>query len=203
MKNHKYLNLLIIYSMTLSACALGPEKRDAPTVFDLGPQRSYSANPHAIAATFLIPPVSASPWLDHTGIQYRLLYQNAGRPDVYGQNRWAMTPAQLLTERLRARFAGAARGVVTAQDGAKADYTLRVELEDFSQSFDSTQSSKATVRLRASLIDVNTRVLHVQRGFSAERPAAPNAPGAVQALTVATEAVVEELVAWAAQNLRK
>lgn len=203
MINYKYLFLLCIFFIGLGGCALGPDKRDPPTVFDLGPHRSYSANPHAIAAIFLIPPVSASPWLDHTGIQYRLLYQDAGRPDVYGQNRWTMTPAQLLTVRLRARFAGAARGVVTAQDGAKADYTLRVELEDFSQSFDSAQSSKGTVRLRASLIDVNTRVLHVQRGFSAERPAAPSAPGAVQALTAATEAVVEELVAWAAQNIRK
>ena len=201
MNNYKCLILLVIFCSWLSAC-LGPEKRDTPSLFDLGPQRSlatYSANlPYAVDATLLIPSVSASPWLDNTGIQYRLFYQDISRPDVYAQNRWVMTPAQMLTERLRARFAGAARGVVSVQDGVKADYALVVELEDFSQSFAAAQSSKATVRLRASLIDLTTRALLAQKRFSAEQPAAPNAPGAAQSLAAASDAVIEELVAWAA-----
>ena len=109
----------------------------------------------------------------------------------------------MLTERVRARFAGASRGVVTAQDGAKADYALRIELEDFSQQFESAQASKGAARLRASLIDQNTRALHAQRTFSAERPAAPNAAGAAQALAAASDAVIEELVAWAVQNIKQ
>jgi cholesterol transport system auxiliary component len=193
------LFLLSILCVHGGGCALlNPEKRDPPVMFDLGPARAYSANPHAIDATFLIPPVSASPWLDNTGILYRLAYQDASRPDAYAQNRWVMTPALLLTERLRARFAGASRGVLTAQDGAKADYALRIELEDFSQTFDAAQSSKASVRLRASLIDLATRALHAQKSFSMERPAAPNAPGAAQSLAAASDAVVEDLVAWSA-----
>ncbi len=59
------------------------------------------------------------------------------------------------------------------------------------------------MRLRASLIDLNTRALHAQRTFNVERPAAPNAPGAAQSLAAASDAVVEELVAWAAQSLKK
>ena len=207
MNKCKYLFLLTIFSM-LSACALGPEKRDAPAVFDLGPQRAQSTQAAAkpvINATLLIPPVAASPWLDNANIQYRLIYQDASRPDAYAQNRWAMSPALMLTERVRvrARFAGASRGVVTAQDGAKADYALRIELEDFSQQFESAQASKGAARLRASLIDQNTRALHGQRTFSAERPAAPNAPGAAQALAAASDAVIEELVAWAVQNIKQ
>jgi cholesterol transport system auxiliary component len=202
MKIHKYLFLLSIFFL-LSACALGPEKRDAPAVFDLGPQRAQSAAKPVINATLLIPPVAASPLLDNANIQYRLIYQNASQPDAYAQNRWAMSPALMLTERVRARFAAASRGVVTAQDGARADYTLRIDLEDFSQQFESAQASKATARLRASLIDQNTRALHAQRSFSAERPAAPNAPGAAQALAGASDALVEELVAWAVQNIKK
>lgn len=177
-----------------------PDKREAPALFDLGPQRVYSANPHVADATFMIPLVSAGTWLDNTGIQYRLTYQDASRAEVYAQNRWVAVPAQLLTERVRARFAAASRGVVTVQDGARADYALRIELEDFSQSFESAQSSKVSVRLRASLIDVTTRQLHAQRSFNAERPAAPNAPGAAQALAAASDAVVEALFAWAAQG---
>ena len=205
MKKSKYLFLLTIFSM-LGACALGPEKRDAPAVFDLGPQRAQSAQAATkpvINATLQIPPVAASPWLDNANIQYRLIYQDASRPDAYAQNRWAMSPALILTERVRARFAGASRGVVTAQDGAKADYALRIELEDFSQQFESAQASKGAARLRASLIDQNTRALHAQRTFSAERPAAPNAAGAAQALAAASDAVIEELVAWAVQNIKQ
>ena len=203
MCNFKYLFLLIFFPALFAACALGPEKRDAPTVFDLGPHRIAAATAPTINATLLIPPVAASPGLDTPNIQYRLTYKDASRPDAYAQNRWAMSPALLLTERLRARFATASRGVVSVQDGAIADYALRIELEDFSQSFDDAQASKVTARLRASLINLNTRALHAQRTFSVERPAAPNAPGAAQALAAAGDAVIEELVVWAAQNLKK
>ena len=203
MKNRNYLFLLIIFLSSLASCALGPEKRDALAVFDLGPQRAQQAAKPAINATLLIPPVAASAWLDNTNISYRLMYQSTSRPDAYAQNRWAMSPALMLTERVRARFANASRGVVTAQDGAKADYTLRIDLEDFSQQFDSAQSSKTTARLRASLIDQNSRALHAQRTFSAERAAAPNAAGAVQSLAEAGDALIEELVIWAAQHIKK
>ena len=199
----KHLILLFIFSFCLSACTLLPEKRDLPATFDLGPQRSVATAPAEIAASLLIPPVSANAWLDNTGMQYRLVYQNATRPDAYTQSRWVMTPALLLTDRLRARFAGASRGVVTVPDGAKADYALRIELEDFSQSFDTAQSSKVTVRLRASLIDLNTRALQAQKTFATERPAEPNAPGAAQALAVASDVLIDALLAWAAQTLKK
>lgn len=202
MNNRKYFFLLIILSV-ISGCSLGPEKRDPPAVFDLGLPRSVPAAPRVSSATWLIPAVSASPWLDSQNIVYLLNYRDAGRAEAYAQNRWAMSPALLLTERIRGRFAGATRGVVTTQDGAKADVSLRIELDDFSQSFDAADSSKVTVRLRASLIDLNTRELHEQRTFSVERPAAPNAPGAAQALAVASDAVVEELVTWAAQSLKR
>ncbi len=202
MNKHKYLFLLIFLS-TVSGCSLGPEKRDPPAVFDLGPPRHAPAAPRVSNATWLIPAVSASPWLDSHNIVYRLNYRDAGRAEAYAQNRWAMSPALLLTERIRGRFAEVTRGVVTTQDGAKADVSLRVELDDFSQSFDAANSSKVTVRLRASLIGLDTRALLAQRTFSVERPAAPNAPGAAQALAAASDAIVEELVAWATRSPAK
>lgn len=201
----KHLFLLIFLSVmsVVAGCAIGLEKRDPPTVFDLGPQRTHAASPPAIQATLLIPAVSASPWLDSPSILYRLVYRDDARPEAYAQNRWAMPPALLLTERLRGRFAAASRGVVSVQDGARADYALRIELEDFSQLFDAAESSKTNVRVRASLIDLTTRALHAQKSFSVERPAAPNAPGAARSLAGASDAVVEELLVWAAQSLKK
>lgn len=201
-KYYKHLFLLIIV-LASSGCALGPEKRDPPAGFDLGPPPAFTAAAPSINATLLIPTVSASPWLDTPNILYRLAYRDAGRPEAYAQHRWVMSPALLLSERLRGRFAAATRGVVNTQDGARADYSLRIELEDFSQSFDAAQSSHANVRLRATLIDLNTRALHAQKSFSVARPAAPNAPGAARSLAAAGDAVVEELVTWAAQSLKK
>lgn len=202
MNYFRVLFLFAFFSATFG-CAIGPEKRDPPAVFDLGPQRIYPASTPIINTTLLIPAVSASPWLDSPNIIYRLTYRDAGRPEAYAQHRWAMSPALLITERLRGRFAAASRGVVGTQDGARADYSLRIELEDFSQSFDAAESSTANVRLRASLIDLNTRALHAQKSFRVERLAAPNAPGAAQSLATASDAVVEELVAWAVQSLKK
>lgn len=196
--------LIIFNFFWMGGCAaLAPEKREPAAIFDLGAQRVFSANPHALEVVFLIPAVNASAWLDNSTIQYRLAYQDATRTNAYAQNRWAMTPAQMLTERLRARFAAASRGVVALGDGAKADVALRVELEDFSQSFDAAQSSTAVVRVRASLIDLATRTLLAQQSVSAQRPAAPNAPGAAQALAAASDAVIEDLFSWAAQRLKK
>ncbi len=203
MNKSNYLILLSFLLSVFSGCAIGPEKRDAPAAFDLGPQRTQPAGAPSVNATLLIPPVAAGPWLDNANIQYRLTYQDASRPDAYAQNRWTTSPALLLTERVRARFAAASRGVVSVQDGAKADYALRLDLEDFSQQFSSAQASTATVRLRASLIDQNTRALHAQRTFSAERAAAPHAPGAAQSLATASDALIEELVTWAAERIKK
>lgn len=202
MSKRNLLFLFVFLPTLITACALGPEKRDAPAAFDLGPQRLSMAAAHSINATLLIPPVTASPWLDSPNMQYRLNYQDPSRPDAYAQNRWTMSPALLLTERLRARFAVASRGVVGIQDGAIAGYALRIELEDFSQSFDDAKSSKVTTRLRASLINQSTRALHAQRTFSTERPAAPSAPGAAQALAVASDAVIEVLVMWPGQSIK-
>ena len=198
MKHHFIGGLLLI----LAGCTLGPEKREPPTVFDFGPPRAVTTAATAINATVLISPVTANHWLDTPSIHYRMAQRDASRTDAYAQNHWTQSPAVLLTERLRARMAGVTRGVVAPLDGAKADYALRVELEDFSQTFSDAQSSKVTARLRATLIDMNTRALRAQKTFVSERPAAPNAAGAAQALGAAADAVVDDIATWAQQQLK-
>lgn len=197
-------NYLFLFGFlsALAGCSLGPEKREAPTVFDLGPPAAERATPTRINATLLVAPIAASPWLDTPHIYYRMTFRDAGRPDAYSQSRWTQSPATLLTERLRARLAAVSRGVVTPQDGAKADAVLRLELEDFSQHYSGPQASTGNVRLRATLLDANTRVLRAQRTFTVERPAEPNAPGAVRALAAATDSVMDELTAWMLNTLK-
>lgn len=188
----------------LAGCALGPQMKEQPASYDFGPPRSHDATNPGITATLMLPEVTAPAWLDGQGIVYRLSYENAARPQAYAQSRWAAPPAALLTQRLRGRFAAAsASGIVTGSDGARADYALRVELEDFSQSFDAPNASRVAVRARATLVNIASRTLIAQRVFTVERPApSPDARGAVTALSAASDDIVEGLLEWTGDRLK-
>ncbi|MBI2295363.1 MAG: membrane integrity-associated transporter subunit PqiC, partial [Betaproteobacteria bacterium] len=98
--------------------------------------------------------------------------------------------------------AAAARGVVSGSDGARADYALRIELEDFSQSFSAPSASRVAVRARASLVNLADRTLVAQRVFSVERAApTPDARGAVTALSEASDDILERVLEWTADRL--
>ena len=184
----------------LNGCAIGPQQREAAVSYDLGPQTVPAAAP-ASRPTLLVPDASAPAWLDSTGIVYRLNYLDTARPQVYSQSRWVDAPPALLTQRIRTRFA--ANGpVVSGRDGARADYALQVEIEDFSQIFDTADSSRVSIRLRVSLVNLSSRALQAQRSFSASQPAEPDAKGAVRAFARATDALLEDIVEWSKSNLK-
>ncbi|HEY0338223.1 MAG TPA: ABC-type transport auxiliary lipoprotein family protein [Burkholderiales bacterium] len=191
-----------VLAAMLVACAFERPSAVTPTSYDLGPPPVYPKSKPAISGTVLIPPVRAPAWLDDTDIVYRLLYEDSSRPQPYTMSRWAAEPASLLTDRLRTRVAAASHGVITPGYSASSDYTLRVELDDFSQRFIGPESSRGTLRARASLLSTRDRKLLAQREFDVDRESAPNAPGAVKALSEATDAFLEDLVKWAAQNAR-
>ena len=93
-------------------------------------------------------------------------------------------------------------GVVNVAEGTRTDYALRIELEEFTQVFDTADRSRAIVKFRASLIDRRTRSLMSQRNFITEQPAATaDAPGAVHALTDASDHAVDTLIDWLAEEL--
>ena len=192
-----------LLALLLAACSLGPTVKDVPAIYDLGSPRNYAANQPRIGAGFLVPNVAAPGWLDTPGIVYRLNYQDAARQQTYAGSRWAGAPASLLTQRLRGRLAAASDGgVIGVADGARADYTLRVELEEFSQVFDTADSSRAVIVARASVVNVARRTLHAQKSFTVERMAASaNAEGGVRALAAAGDELIEAIVAWIAASL--
>ena len=87
-------------------------------------------------------------------------------------------------------------------DGVRAGHMLRLELEEFSQVFDTPDKSRAVLRLRASLI--RQRGVVAQQGFNIEHAAdTPNAAGGVRALIAASDAASEELIDWLALRLKK
>jgi cholesterol transport system auxiliary component len=79
---------------------------------------------------------------------------------------------------------------------------LRLELEEFSQLFDTPEASSGVLRLRATLTQrgASGEALLAQRSFIA-RQSAPtaDASGGVHALTVATDQVAQDIEAWLGQ----
>ncbi|HKU69838.1 MAG TPA: ABC-type transport auxiliary lipoprotein family protein [Burkholderiales bacterium] len=194
--------VLALAAIALAGCALGSQGPQADS-YDLGPVPARPATAGATRPVLMVPEVAAPAWLDGQGIVYRLSYENDSRPQAYANSRWVAPPASLLTQRLRGRFA-ANTGVVSGVDGTRADYVLRVDLEDFSQSFTSASASNVALRARASLVRLPDRVLVAQRAFSVER-AAPTADarGAVTALGAASSEMIESLADWVGQQVRK
>jgi len=194
---------IILTAGALTACSIGSQK-EQPATYDLGVPRNHPVSGSGMTAIMVLPDISAPEWLNGNGIVYRLNYENASRPQAYALSRWTAAPSALLTQRVRSRFAAAAaNGIVTTPDGVRADYLLRVDLEDFSQSFDAPNSSRVALRARASLINLANRTLVAQRVFAVEHAApTPDAPGAVQALSTASEEFVESLLNWTDERLK-
>ncbi len=204
MKRAPWTVLLAAAALLLAGCTINAPQRTAPAIYDLGEPSAgrVSARAVPISAILLIPPVGAPPWLESTGITYRLAYESPRRLHAYSGSRWAATPATLLTEELRSRFTGVASGVVSAVDGTQAEYVLRVYLEDYTQTFEAADRARVTVRARATLVEAAARRVVAQHTFDIGREAAPDAAGAASALAGTTDELVENLLDWVAQNLK-
>ncbi len=198
---------MVLFScLVLGGCTL-LEKPIRPAVYDFGPgvlaaPAQNSATPLAAVA---LAEVEAANALDSTAVLYRLGYADVQQLLPYSQARWSMTPAQLVRQRLRETL-GQRRMVLSPGDGqvggAASALVLRVELDEFSQLFDTPAHSVALIRLRATVVQGSAAgdKLLGQRSFVVQRPApSADAPGAVRALTSAATAVVEEIEQWLTQ----
>ncbi len=217
---HSLSALLLFLSSTwlLTACGVLPDKPRPATSYDFGP--GFGVPTVLISASEVSPERPASPApglpalvllevestaaLDSNALLYRLAYADAQALHPYAQARWSMPPAQLLRQQVRTQL-GAIRPLLLAGEsvvGAAAPWNLRLELEEFSQVFETASASSGLVRLRASVTQSSAQGERLlgQRGFSVQRPApSPDAPGGVRALSAATQGAVTELAAWLAQ----
>ncbi|MGH8719554.1 MAG: ABC-type transport auxiliary lipoprotein family protein [Burkholderiales bacterium] len=195
----------LIPLMALAGCAFTPPPPAPNAFYDLGPVPSNKPSSPRIDALLLLEPVQAPSWLQSNAIVYRLAYGENARQQSYAQSYWVGTPPDLFTARLTRQLAGVAnKGIVSSGQRIPADFSLRVELTEFVHVFDSPQSSRGVVELRATLIDRNPRALIAQKSFTVSRPApAPDASGAVQALSDATDEAIVEIADWIVTTLRK
>lgn len=169
--------------LTLAACAGGRGAPPAAT-YDFGPRPSEAGVDGAASAAAR--PVSLelrlAPWLDTPAVNYRLAYDDASRLMAYSQSRWAAPAGQLLNLRLRQQLGGGNGGCA-----------LRLEVDEFTQVFDSPTQSRGVLQGRMTLFD-KQRKLIFERPFSVEKPApSPDARGGVVALSLAADAFGQEI----------
>lgn len=184
-------------ALLLAGCA---SKAPAPTMYDFGPLTPAAAPQSAIAMplrSLVIADATGPAWLDSQRMMYRLLYADAQQSRPYAYNRWNSTPLQLLGQRLKSRVAQAGVKVLATTDAAASMTLLRIEVDDFSQNFDTATSSSGRITLRASVFRGHKLV--DQRTFDRTSAAtSADALGGAKALAAATDAVAADLLAWLA-----
>lgn len=201
--------LALALLLTLAGCAL-PSAPERPRVYDFGSGRLTPADVRQPQPTPLaVADIEAPAALDSTAVLYRLVYANAQQLQPYALARWSMTPARLLRQRLREQLSqqravlnpGDSVALAGAPTQTTPARTLRLELEEFSQLFESPQQSLGLLRLRATVLQAGPggEKLLAQRNLVVQRPApSADAPGGVQALSAAADAAVQELTQWLA-----
>ena len=198
--------LFVVISLAIGGCAL-PSPPTRPAVYDFGPGTlNAPATPRMEnLAPLAVADIEANAALDSTAVLYRLAYADAQQLKPYALARWSMTPAQLVRQRLREQLAQR-RALLNPGEGGLAGAatppTLRIELEEFSQLFDTPTSSVGLLRLRATLVQPGPtgEKLLAQRSVIVQRPApSADAAGGVRALTAAADAAVQEIEAWLGQ----
>lgn len=192
----------------LAGCSTLPQPPREQARFDLGlPQV-----PTATTAARALPPLALADVQvsalseNSTLMMYRLAYANALELRPYQQARWSQPPAQLIQQRMRLLL-GTQRPLLSSMDnistaaGQPSAALLKVDVEDFSQIFESASGSVGSVQLRATLLGPagprGGNALLGQRVFTVRQAAkTADAAGGAQALAQATDAALAQVDAW-------
>ena len=192
----------------LAGCGALPDKPVASVRYDLGPLPGVAEAAAPAGMPLVLGEIEAGGSFERTALLYRLAYDHPQQLQPYSQARWSAPPAELLRQRIAEHLArerpvlepSLAAGLAPRAGALPPE--LRLELQEFSQVFDSPQASRGVVRLRASVLERapgGERLLG-QRSFIAQRPApTADAAGGVQALAAASDAAAQELAAWLRQ----
>jgi cholesterol transport system auxiliary component len=201
--------LLPLLALGLAGCSALPSKPTRPTMYDLGPLAEEPSATAPARAALVLPDVEVSGSLDTPAMLYRLGYEDPNQLRPYAYARWSAPPGQLLRQRLRDVLGrerpvlDSAAAAALVRQGGSPPPVLRVELEEFSQLFDSPKDSQGVLRLRCTLLH-NTgggERFVAQRSFNVKKPApSADAAGGVRALAAATDAAAQDIAAWLQQH---
>jgi cholesterol transport system auxiliary component len=192
-----------LLAAALTACGTGV--RAPQHFYELGPQGAPLAvpdpepSPTATAPALLVTPTTAAGFYDAPSIAYSLA---PGTRAYYQLNSWTEPPGHrlgaLLAQRLRR--SGAFATVATVTGGGRGTLVLDTQLEEIYHDL-ASRPGAARISLTATLSDPAHRSVAAQRRFTASAPApTPDAAGAVQAFDRALGPLLDEVVAWAAEE---
>ena len=192
----------VIVLLACSGCGLMGSKESPKANFDFGPLAAasgarYTSNYSGVS--IVVYEVAASAWIDSSSMYYRLAYQNAASPMPYAHSEWVMSPAALLTQRLRSSLSASSAGELrSVASDDPAVYALRSELFEFEQVFDQPGRSRGVLRLRATL---EGQGMWARRTFVIEKPApTADAAGGVTALSECADELAVLINQWAAAS---
>lgn len=199
----------LLLALVLAGCASGGKSPSGNTLYDFGSSAPAAGDPAgangaaAAVPAVVITDVTGNAAFDNERMFYRLNYSDPLQARTYANSRWSSTPLQMLTQRFKSRVAQAGVKVLSATDASNGVPLLRIDLDDFTHTFDSTTQSYGQLVLRASLFQGHTLV--DQRTFSRKTNAASaDAAGGARALAQAVDAVSADMIGWlATQTLRK
>jgi cholesterol transport system auxiliary component len=198
----------LLLAVLLAGCASGGKSPSGNTLYDFGSPAPAAdpANGNGAATglpAVVVTDVTGNAAFDNERMFYRLNYADPLQARSYANSRWSSTPLQMLTQRFKSRVAQAGIKVLSATDASNGVPLLRIDLDDFTHTFDSANQSYGQLVLRASLFQGHTLV--DQRTFSRKTNAASaDAAGGARALAQAADAVSADMIGWlATQQLRK
>lgn len=177
----------------------GKAAQSSLAYFDLGggglgnPAKNPAEGGPRAAATIGLSGVDvvAPTWLDAPAMQYRLAYADPARRASFAESRWVAPPPELLEQALR-------KSMISSElRSAPAGCRLRIEMDEFVQVFDTPQSSRGVIELRASMLASRADAPIARKTFHASRPApTADARGGVAALAGATGDVTGAIRDW-------
>ncbi len=205
----------VLTAIAMAGCSALPDKPMRSLMYDFGPGAladSASTRQARLAPIAIDDITTSGGALDNMAVLYRLAYLDDQQLRTYAQARWTAPPALLVRQRFRDQL-GQRRAVFNAGDSVSLNRSqnavlpllLRLELEEFSHLFTTPDASVGLIRLRVTLVDITPtgEKLVGQRSVIVQRPAASSdAPGGVRALTLATDAAIEEIDQWLQQAVR-
>lgn len=205
-----HLNLLrpLLKRYTLLACSCAAicalqACSSTPTAnrfsYDFGP---YNATSHRLPTSdkpvqfaINVADVNAPAILEGDAMFYRLGYDNPQQLRPYAQQHWSMSPALLLSSRIKTQIAAAGGTVLAVSDGVANLPTLKIELEEFSQYFTDAHDNQAQLRFRASLVR-NGKLLGQHHFNGSKASGTADAAGGAKAMQLLTDEAITDLIRW-------
>ncbi|AOW13540.1 hypothetical protein LPB72_11035 [Hydrogenophaga crassostreae] len=195
----KSRSLLLVPLVGLLVACATPSAPVSKTVYDFGAPVAQPAGSGPTLSPLALAEIQTAWGQNSTAMEYRLAYANGQELTPYSQARWSMPPAHLVAQRVR-EVLSQQQPVVSLGDSS-TDFVLQLSLETFGQIFDTPQSSRGSVQLRATLLKGDTLV--AQRKIVANTPApSSDAAGGARALSDATQTAAAELASWVAERMR-